>query len=137
MGLGEHPSVIRRAYDDAAGLSAQFNTNLLRRLNRELGGDFDLAAFEHVAVWDEANQWVEMRLRSRRAQTVTLRRIGLMVPFAAGEDLRTKVSATFQQHTLKRELAASGLELKHWWSDQNDLFGLALAARADDVTSAA
>ncbi|WUH33819.1 L-histidine N(alpha)-methyltransferase (plasmid) [Streptomyces sp. NBC_00445] len=134
--LVQDPDVAVSAFDDAAGLTAQFNTNLLHRLNRELGGDFDVDAFDHVALWDSSNHCVEMRLRSCRAQTVALTRIDLMVPFAAGEDLRTKTSATFQRHTLARELTCCGLELTHWWPDQNNTYGLALAARPDDLTTA-
>ncbi|MDX3275265.1 MULTISPECIES: L-histidine N(alpha)-methyltransferase [Streptomyces] len=135
--LVKDPAVIIRAYNDAAGVTARFNLGLLHRLNRELDADFDVAAFEHVAVWDADHEWIEMRLRSRRDQTVTLRGVDLVVPFAAGEELRTEVSAKFHPHGLAAQLNAAGLELSHWWTDPARLYGLAMIARADDITPAA
>ena len=85
------------AYDDSAGVTAAFNKNVLAVLNAELGADFDLDAFEHVAVWDAGREWIEMRLRSASAQPVRVRDLGLTVEFAAGEEMRTEVSAKFRR----------------------------------------
>ncbi|WP_330351708.1 L-histidine N(alpha)-methyltransferase [Streptomyces sp. NBC_00582] len=135
--LVKDPAVIIPAYNDAAGVTAAFSLGLLRRLNRELDADFDLSAFEHVAVWDADHEWIEMRLRSRRDQTVTLRGADLVVSFTAGEELRTEVSAKFHPQGLAAQLNAAGLELSHWWTDPARLYGLAMIARADDITPAA
>jgi L-histidine N-alpha-methyltransferase len=93
--LVKDPATLIAAYDDEAGVTAEFNKNVLAVLNAELGADFDLDAFEHVAVWDAAAEWIEMRLRARMAQTVRLPGIGLTVEFADGEEMRTEVSAKF------------------------------------------
>ncbi|MFD8804636.1 L-histidine N(alpha)-methyltransferase [Streptomyces sp. NPDC059597] len=119
--------VLRLAYDDVAGITAAFNKNVLAVLDRELGADFDLDAFDHVAVWDAQHEWIEMRLRSRTAQTVKLPGVNMVVDFAAGEDLRTEVSAKFRPEGVTAELAAAGLELTHWWTDAKDRFALSLS----------
>ncbi|MDT4990018.1 MAG: L-histidine Nalpha-methyltransferase [Micromonosporaceae bacterium] len=115
------------AYDDAAGVTAEFNRNVLRVLNRELDADFDVSAFEHVALWDPAHEWIEMRLRSRDATRVRIGALGLAVDFAAGEELRTEVSAKFRREGLARELDAAGFALRHWWTDPDGLFGVSLS----------
>ncbi|MBG0566272.1 L-histidine N(alpha)-methyltransferase [Actinoplanes aureus] len=125
--LVKDPAVLVPAYDDAAGVTADFNRNVLRVINRELGGDFDPDAFEHVALWDPDREWIEMRLRSRAAQSARIRDLDLTVGFAAGEELRTEVSAKFRQEGLAAELAAAGLTLRHWWTDPRNWFGVALA----------
>jgi L-histidine N-alpha-methyltransferase len=119
-----------RAYDDPAGVTAAFNRNVLAVLDRELEGDFDLDAFEHVALWDAEHEWIEMRLRSRRAQVVHLAALDLEVRFDAGEELRTEVSAKFRRAGIERELAAAGLHLTHWWSDPAGDFAVSLSALA-------
>lgn len=119
--------VLVRAYDDAAGVTAAFNKNVLSVLNRELGADFDPDAFGHVAVWDARHEWIEMRLRSRAAQTVKIPALGLTVDFAAGEDLRTEVSAKFRQEGVRQELSAAGMSLTQWWTDREDRFALSLS----------
>ncbi|CAL9284715.1 L-histidine N(alpha)-methyltransferase [Streptomyces sp. SudanB182_2057] len=119
--------VLVRAYDDAAGVTAAFNRNVLAVINRELGADFDPEAFEHVALWDAAREWIEMRLRSRTAQTVKVPALNLAVDFAAGEELRTEVSAKFRKEGVAAELAAAGLELTHWWTDARGRFALSLS----------
>ncbi|MFF7356647.1 MULTISPECIES: L-histidine N(alpha)-methyltransferase [Streptomyces] len=119
--------VLVRAYDDAAGVTAAFDKNVLAVVNRELGADFDPDAFDHVALWDAEREWIEMRLRSRTAQTVKVPALDLAVDFAAGEDLRTEVSAKFRKEGVTSELAASGLELTHWWTDAQDRFALSLS----------
>ncbi|CAL9605063.1 L-histidine N(alpha)-methyltransferase [Streptomyces sp. NPDC050585] len=115
------------AYDDAAGVTARFNKNVLAVLARELGADVDPDDFEHVAVWDREHEWIEMRLRARRALTVKIPELGLAVPFAAGEEMRTEVSAKFRQEGVAAELAAARLELSRWWTDAQGRFALSLA----------
>jgi len=104
------------AYDDAAGVTAQFNRNVLAVINRELRADFDLAAFEHVALWDAQQEWIEMRLRSLRDQVVRIADLDLDVAFVRGEELRTEVSAKFREDGVRAELAAAGLRLERWWT---------------------
>jgi L-histidine N-alpha-methyltransferase len=118
------------AYDDAAGVTAAFNLNLLHVLNRDLRADFDIDAFEHVALWDAEREWIEMRLRATRPLVVRLAELDLTVAFAAGEDLRTEISAKFRRDGVAAELAAAGFVARHWWTDSEHRFGLTLA-RAD------
>ncbi|MEU6008944.1 L-histidine N(alpha)-methyltransferase [Streptomyces sp. NPDC047453] len=119
--------VLVRAYDDAAGVTAAFNKNVLSVVNRELGADFEPDAFDHVALWDTTNERIEMRLRSRTAQTVKVPALDLAVHFAAGEELRTEVSAKFRKDRVSVELAAAGLELERWWTDGEERFALSLS----------
>lgn len=119
--------VLVEAYDDAAGVTAAFNKNVLTVIDRELGADFDPGAFEHVAVWDRDNEWIEMRLRCRTAQTVKVPALDLAVHFAAGEEMRTEVSAKFRRDGVRAELSAAGLELAHWWTDGQGRFALSLS----------
>ncbi|MFJ3617362.1 L-histidine N(alpha)-methyltransferase [Streptomyces iakyrus] len=125
--LVKDEEVLVRAYDDGAGVTAAFNKNVLTVINRELGADFDPAAFDHVALWDAGHEWIEMRLRSRTAQTVKVPALGLAVDFAAGEEMRTEVSAKFRQEGVRTELSAAGLELAHWWTDDAGRFALSLS----------
>ncbi|MFF4019646.1 L-histidine N(alpha)-methyltransferase [Streptomyces sp. NPDC001843] len=125
--LVKDEGVLVRAYDDAAGVTAEFNKNVLSVVNRELGADFDPGAFEHVALWDAGNEWIEMRLRSRAAQTVKIPALDLAVDFAAGEELRTEVSAKFRRDGITAELASAGLELTQWWTDSRERFALSLS----------
>ena len=128
--LAKDPAVLLAAYDDAAGVTAAFNKNVLAVLNTELGADFDLDAFEHVAVWDAEQEWIEMRLRSAVAQTVHLPAIDLVAEFADGEEMRTEVSAKFRREGVTAELAAAGLALREWWTDREGRFGLSLSVPA-------
>ena len=116
-----------RAYDDAAGVTAEFNRNVLVVVNRELRADFPVEEFEHVAIWDAANEWIEMRLRAAKPQRVTIRDLDLTVDFDAGEELRTEISAKFRPDGLRRELGAAGLETVRFWTDPAADFGLTLA----------
>ena len=125
--LVKDPARLVAAYDDRAGVTAAFNRNVLAVINRELGGDFDLAAFEHVARWDAEAEWIEMRLRSVRGQVVTIDGLDLEVTFAAGEAMRTEVSAKFRRAGVAAELAAAGLHLTRWWEDAAGDFGLSLS----------
>ncbi|RBY90330.1 L-histidine N(alpha)-methyltransferase [Blastococcus sp. TBT05-19] len=125
--LVKDPDRLVRAYDDAAGVTAEFNRNVLAVLNRELDADFDPDAFEHVALWDAEREWIEMRLRSRGEQRVRVAALDLDVRFAAGEEMRTEVSAKFRRATVEAELAAAGMELTHWWTDPDGDFGVSLS----------
>ncbi|HEX3924440.1 MAG TPA: L-histidine N(alpha)-methyltransferase [Streptosporangiaceae bacterium] len=116
-----------RAYDDAAGVTAEFNRNVLLVVNRELGADFAVEEFAHVALWDPEHEWIEMRLRPARAQQVTIRDLDLVVSFAAGEDLRTEISAKFRREKIEAELAAAGMRTRQFWTDPDRDFGLLLA----------
>ncbi|MDQ4047855.1 MAG: L-histidine N(alpha)-methyltransferase [Actinomycetota bacterium] len=122
--------MLEAAYNDSAGVTAQFNRNVLRVINEGLGGDFRPEAFEHVAFFDEANSWIEMRLRAKGAQTVRIDGAGLEVTFEDGEELRTEISAKFTRETVERELAAAGLRLDGFHTDEGALFGLASASLA-------
>jgi L-histidine N-alpha-methyltransferase len=126
--LVKDPELIRRAYDDDAGITAEFNRNVLYVLNRELGADFDPDGFEHVALFDAEREWIEMRLRALRTATVTIPALNLEVSFAAGEEVRTEISAKFTRERLEGDYAAAGLRLTDWWTDADGLFALSLAA---------
>jgi L-histidine Nalpha-methyltransferase len=128
--LVKDPAVLVAAYDDSAGVTAAFNKNVLAVLNAELGADFDLDAFEHVAAWDAEREWIEMRLRATSAQSVRVSDLGLTVEFAAGEEMRTEVSAKFREAGVRSELAAAGLAMRSWWTDPDGQFGLSLAVPA-------
>jgi L-histidine N-alpha-methyltransferase len=118
---------LEAAYDDARGITAEFNKNVLHVMNRELDADFDADAFEHVAVFDAEREWIEMRLRSTREQIVRVRTLDLDVPFLAGEEMRTEVSAKFRPEGVEKELHAAGLELADWWTDPGRDFALSLS----------
>ncbi|MFE4645935.1 L-histidine N(alpha)-methyltransferase [Streptomyces sp. NPDC056730] len=125
--LVKDESVLVRAYDDTAGVPAAFNKNVLLVINRELGADFDPRDFDHVALWDAEHEWIEMRLRARRDLTAKVPELDLVVHFAAGEEVRTEVSAKFRQDRVRAELAGAGMELAHWWTDEEGRFALSLA----------
>jgi len=125
--LVKDPDVLVRAYDDAQGVTAEFNRNVLRVINRELGGDFDVDAFEHVALWNAEQEWIEMRLRATRPVRVRLAELDLDVEFAEGEELRTEVSAKFRPDGVRSELEEAGFELHRWWTDAQGRFALSLA----------
>ncbi|HUQ56894.1 L-histidine N(alpha)-methyltransferase [Lentzea sp.] len=125
--LVKDPETLVRAYDDAQGVTAEFNRNVLNVLNREVGGDFDVEAFEHVALWNAEREWIEMRLRATRTVRVTLAELGLTVDFGEGEELRTEVSAKFREEGVKRELEEGGFSLHRWWTDSEGRFAVSLA----------
>ena len=126
--LVKDTGVLVAAYDDAAGVTAAFNKNVLSVLNAELGADFDLDAFEHVARWDAGSEWIEMRLRSAAEQQVHVPGIGITVTFATGEEMRTEVSAKFRRAGVEAELATAGFAMRSWWTDSAGQFGLSLSA---------
>ncbi|MFE9816131.1 L-histidine N(alpha)-methyltransferase [Streptomyces sp. NPDC005773] len=125
--LVKDEKVLVAAYDDAAGVTAAFNRNVLSVVDRELGADFAPDDFEHVARWDPQQEWIEMRLRARRALTVKIPELDLLVPFEDGEEVRTEVSAKFRKDGVRHELAAAGLRLSQWWTDSAGRFALSLA----------
>jgi L-histidine N-alpha-methyltransferase len=125
--LVKDPHVIEAAYNDSAGVTAEFNRNLLHVLNRELDADFQPEAFEHVAFYDRRNEWVEMRLRAARACSVMVAGLDLRVDFAAGEELRTEISAKFTRAHVEADLEAAELELDRWFTDDEELFAVTLA----------
>lgn len=118
-----------RAYDDSAGVTAQFNRNVLTVVNRELGADFDVPAYEHVAKWNADEERIEMWLRSTRPQRVHIAALDLDVDFADGEEMLTEVSCKFRRSGVDAELAAAGLERTHWWTDEAGDFGLSLSVK--------
>jgi L-histidine Nalpha-methyltransferase len=128
--LVKDPAVLVAAYDDADGVSAAFNKNILSVLNAALGADFDPDEFGHVVLWDARDEWIETRLRSLRDQMVTLPGIDLVVEFASGEEMRTQVSAKFRRDGIAAELAAAGFAMRSWWTDDGGRFGLSLSTPA-------
>ena len=122
--------VLEAAYDDREGVTAAFNLNMLTIINRELGADFPVHLFEHVAFFDPERRWIEMRLRARRAMTVSIPAIDLDVSFQRGEEIRTEISTKFTRTRLESDYAATGLELVEWLTDPDGLFALSLARPA-------
>jgi L-histidine N-alpha-methyltransferase len=121
---------LEAAYNDSAGVTAAFNKNVLSVLNHELGADFDLGAFEHVAFWDAENLWVDIRLRSLARQAVEISSLEMSVAFGRGEEMRTEISTKFARDGLAGIYAEAGLEMVEWWTDPEDLFALSLARRS-------
>ena len=129
VGLVTDPEVMVPAYDDAAGVTAQFNLNVLNVLNTRLGANFDPSGFRHVALWDSRNEWIEMRVQALRPMTVRVPAIGLDVTFDEGEQMRTEISAKFRVEGICKELAAAGFGSDRVWTDPLDRFALILADR--------
>ncbi|WP_280261830.1 L-histidine N(alpha)-methyltransferase [Nocardia wallacei] len=129
VGLVIDPAVLVPAYDDAAGVTAEFNRNVLSVLNSRLRADFDPQGFRHVALWDARNEWIEMRLEATREMTATVADLDLTVHFDEGEQMRTEISAKFRIDGLTAELAAAGFDTEQVWTDPDDRFALVLAAR--------
>jgi L-histidine Nalpha-methyltransferase len=125
--LIKEPATIEAAYNDAAGVTAEFNRNVLAVLNRELGADFDPDAFEHVAFWDAENLWVDIRLRSLSRQVISISTLDMLVAFDRGEEMRTEISTKFARDGLAGIYAEAGLEMSGWWTDPDERFGLSLA----------
>jgi L-histidine Nalpha-methyltransferase len=117
------------AYDDAAGVTAQFNRNVLAVINRELDADFDVDAYRHVARWNSDDERMEMWLRAEIAQQVRIAALDLTVEFAAGEEILTEVSCKFRADAVAAELARAGLRRTRWWTDDAGDFGLSLAVK--------
>ena len=125
--LVKDPEILRAAYDDEQGVTAEFNRNVLRVLNRELDADFRPEDFDHVALFDAQHEWIEMRLRARHAHTAIIRDLDLLVHFEAGEEMRTEISAKFTAERIDGDLAAAGLEQVRSFTDPQGLFALTLA----------
>jgi L-histidine N-alpha-methyltransferase len=125
--LVKDPATIEAAYDDSAGVTAAFNRNVLKVLNRELDADFVPESFDHVAFFDREREWIEMRLRAQRPQRVLVGKLGLRLTFAAGEELRTEISAKFTPERIEGDLAAAGMERVATLTDDDGLFALTLA----------
>lgn len=117
------------AYDDSAGITAQFELNALRVLNRVLGADFDVDGFSYAAVWVPQSSRIEMRVRARRPMTVQVPALDLVVEFAEGEEMRTEISTKFTPDGIAGELDAAGFDVAHWVTDPAERFGLTLARR--------
>ena len=123
------PERILAAYNDPGGLTAAFSRNVLRILNDRLGADFDPAAYDHVPRWNADEEWVDIRLRARTAQTVHIPQLDLRVEFADSEEVHTEIAAKFRRDRLEEELGGVGLEVRRWWADPTDAFGVGLACR--------
>ncbi|MGH9041873.1 MAG: L-histidine N(alpha)-methyltransferase, partial [Acidimicrobiia bacterium] len=118
---------LEAAYDDAAGVTGAVNRNVLVRINRELDSDFAPERFDHVARFDTEAEWIEMLLVSQVDQVVTVGALNLSVVFAAGEEMRTEISAKFRPGGIEDELAAAGLSPLRFWTDPDGDFGLSLS----------
>jgi L-histidine N-alpha-methyltransferase len=125
--LVKDPHTLRAAYDDSQGVTAEFNRNVLHVLNRELEAEFDPEDFDHVALFDTEQEWIEMRLRARRELRSRVRALNMTVHFDAGEELRTEISAKFTPERVEGDLAAAGLEIVRWLSDREQRFALTLS----------
>ncbi|MSO94279.1 MAG: L-histidine N(alpha)-methyltransferase [Thermoleophilia bacterium] len=128
--LVKSPERLEAAYNDSAGITEAFVRNALTVLDRELGSRFDQEGFSFEARWDAENEWVELGLRSLRAQTVALPVLDTDVSFGDGELLRIEVSSKFRREGIEKELAAAGLTVERWWTDPDGDFGLLLATPA-------
>ncbi|HWK25080.1 MAG TPA: L-histidine N(alpha)-methyltransferase [Solirubrobacter sp.] len=128
--LVKDPAILEAAYNDAQGVTAAFNRNILAVVNRELGANFDLAAFEHDAFFDREREWIEMRLRALEPMVVRIEQLNLDVHFANREELRTEISAKFTRRRLEADLRAAGLVLHELLTDPEDLFALSLSGAA-------
>src|SRR6478672_5205234 len=130
--LDKSKDILEPAYDDSQGVTAAFNLNMLRHLNRKYEGNFDLAQFDHWAFYNQEECQIEMHLKSKKAQTVELRSLNLTVEFAAGETIRSEISRKFNLNTVKKELSQRGLMPVQVWTDPNQWFGLMLCQMSVD-----
>jgi L-histidine N-alpha-methyltransferase len=121
---------LEAAYNDAAGVTAEFNRNVLRVVNANLEGDLDPDRFDHVAFYDEERCRIEMRLRAREAHTSRIETLEMDVDFQRDEEIRTEISCKFTRPVLEREYAAADLDLFGWYTDDENLFALSLAGPA-------
>lgn len=127
--LVKDPDRLWAAYNDAQGVTDKFNLNVLRMINRELDGTFDLDKFEHAADWDVENEWIDIRVRCLAGHRVTVAGLDLEFDVATGEEIRTEVSAKFHLDGIQRELEQAGLELVDQWTDTAGDFALTLARK--------
>ncbi|MFM6189041.1 L-histidine N(alpha)-methyltransferase [Planktothrix sp.] len=129
--LHKSKSILEPAYDDSQGVTAAFNLNMLRHLNRLFSGSFDLSQFEHLAFYNEKEHQIEMHLKSLKNQTVELKTLNLTVEFQEGETIHTEISRKFQFEQIQAELKTLGLVSLKNWTDQNQWFGLMLCQLQD------
>jgi L-histidine N-alpha-methyltransferase len=127
--LVKDPARLHAAYNDSAGVTAEFNRNILRVLNDRLGADFDPEAFEHRAFYDAERQWIEMRLRARRPMTARVPAAGIEITVAMGGEIRTELSCKYTRESFASRLAGTGLVLERWLTDRDSLFASALLKR--------
>jgi dimethylhistidine N-methyltransferase len=125
--MAKDARILRNAYNDASGVTARFNKNLLARINRELGADFDLDEFQHVAFWNRQMSRIEMHLESRVDQVVRIPDLDRNFQFCFGERIHTENSYKFTPSSIKRLLKQCGLNLEHRWTDSNEWFSVVLA----------
>ena len=121
-------AVLEAAYNDSQGVTADFNRNVLRVINRRLGGNFDPAAFEHVAYYNQEEERIETYLESASAQTVKIEVLGLTVSFEKGERMSTEVSCKYTRSSVEEILSRAGMSLREWFTDDGETFSLSLAA---------
>jgi len=128
LGIDLHKStpILEAAYNDDQGVTAAFNLNMLRHLNRKFDGNFDIKEFEHLAFYNQEERQIEMHLRSMRSQTVRLKQLGLTVDFAPGETIRTEISRKFDLDAMQGYLNSKGLTPVQSWTDPQNWFGLIL-----------
>ena len=125
--LVKDPARLVRAYDDAAGVTAEFNRNVLRVINRKLAADFPVEQFTHRSVWNADAEWIEMWLVADRAMAITIAELDLRLDLDAGEQIQTEISAKFRQEPLTEELAGAGFDLDAWWTDEAGDFAVSLS----------
>ena len=130
--LRKDPAIIERAYNDAQGVTAEFNLNVLRVVNRELGADFNLEAFEHRAFYDRALHRIEMHLVSTGDQVTHVPGVGV-ISFAPGESIRTEISCKYDRASVTGMLGAADLEIDRWITDSASHYALVVASRAGDA----
>jgi L-histidine N-alpha-methyltransferase len=126
---------LEAAYNDAEGVTAQFNLNILSVVNQRLGADFELSSFEHVAFYDRRHAWIEMRLRATRPSLVSIPAANLSLRFGRGDEIRTEISCKYTKDSLAAVLDGTGLTLSRWYTDPEGLFGLALLRKRGDERS--
>ena len=124
---------LHAAYNDAAGVTAEFNRNILRVVNTHLGADFDPEGFEHVAFYDPENAWIEMRLRAIRDMKVSVPGAGLRLDYRRGDEIRTELSCKYTRPSLEARLSGTGLRVEGWYTDPDELFASALLRRTTDA----
>ncbi|MGK2936507.1 MAG: L-histidine N(alpha)-methyltransferase [Solirubrobacteraceae bacterium] len=127
--LVKSPSIVEPAYDDAAGVTADFNRNVLRVINRELQADFDEDLFAHEATWNPMLERIEIRLRATEPQVVRIASLGLEVTFLEGESILTEISRKFRPEVIERSAVRAGLALRAWYEDADGWYGVSLLER--------
>jgi L-histidine N-alpha-methyltransferase len=128
--LVKERAVLEAAYNDSQGVTADFNRNVLRVINHQLGGDFDPEAFEHVAVYNKSRERMEIYLDSTRSQKVNLKKLDLEISFEEGERMRTEVSCKYTRSSVSAMLDEAGLSLDEWFTGPDGAFALSLASPA-------